>query len=270
MPFNPAEPSANLYGLFPSAYAQSLATTTGDPTADAINRLNLGQHARGDGGLRGYEDLIRNANEMGYRAEMGAQQKDRDVAWLNNFKAMIEAGAISGVHPGEATGLGIDPQRLASGDAAAIAAQRAARFKTLGEGANQFAQADQQVPGEYIQGVMADDYSRVIPPAPKSFVTTENKAKATQAEADMVSAKAAQQRAANGEGSSKDYVETEDVFNPFTRTWERAVKRRIYGRGGGGAAPAGGAAMPPPTTTKREPKFIQTPQGLKPNPKYKG
>lgn len=254
MPFNPAEPNAQLYGIMPQYYAASLAAKTGDRTADAINALNLGDHARGASGLRGYEDLIRQANEMGYRAEMGSQQKDRDVAYLNNVAALIKAGAARGIRPGEATQLQFDPTVVAEADAAALQAQQAENVSKVGSGVQGMAAGDLRPNLDYLAGILTPPQATAPTPAPTVAPTVDSQAKMINAEANREEAKYAGVRAKNSGGGGRDYTEYEEVWDPINKKMVTTAKRRVYGGGGGNAAPA-------PAVTPAQPRTKMGPNG---------
>lgn len=276
MPFNPAEPNAQLYGIIPQMYAQSLATSTGDPTADAINRLNLGGHARmGAGNMRGYEDLIAQANQMGYQAEMGDQQTRRDTAYYGAIPQMVQAGVGGAVLPGQNTGLQIDQRRLAQGDAAAMQAQQAKILENVAQATDAAAGADLQFDPKMLAGVLTSPWSNVIAPAPTPFVTTENKADMIRANNDTIKANASMVSARKPPGGGSDgktKTEENQVWDPVKKKWI-VISRTVKTDGNGGnQAPAEAKDDTDDTkTTVRERKYIKDANGeYVKNPNYKG
>jgi hypothetical protein len=272
MPFNPTAPNAALYGVFPQAYAQSLASPTGDPTADAINRLNLGQHARGSGGVGSYEDLIRQANMMGYSAEMGDQQTRRDVAYLGAVPNMVKVAAGGAVGPGADTGLQIDPTALRQADAAQAQAQQAENIQRIGTAIDAAAGGDFKFNDQYLAAALTNPWSNVIAPAPSKHVTTENQADMKRAENDAVKAQAAMVNArkpsSSGEGNTQ--TETNQVWDPAKKAWV-TIGRTVKQKGGGGQAPAEAKDDDDAPVKKRERKYLTDENGkVTRNPKYKG
>lgn len=273
MPFNPAEPNASIYGIIPQAYAQSLAQTTGDPTADAVNRLTLGMMARRGGGQEGYLSSIDKANQLGAEtARYEADTKgatDRDVAMLGNMANFAKGGYLRGVRAGPNTQIQMDPNVIAQADANAIQAQQAENFSKLGTGANQLSEAGVTPPVEYIRGVMTPPQApQLAPPVTKGYINPGDKASQDKAAADLISAQAARTRAANGEGrpNSEETVEENQVYDPKTgkyTTIGRTVKHKTKGHGDGSPAPA---------TEKAVPRTIVDPKTHKvvPNPAFKG
>lgn len=277
MAFNPAEPSASIYGIFPQLYGQSLAQSTGDPTADAINRLTLGRLARGSASTAGYEDLIRQANQMGASVEMAGQQKDRDVAWLNNIDKIIKVAGGRGVMPGQSTGLQIDPRVVAQADAAQAQAQQAENLQRVGTGMDAAAGADFAFDPSMIAGMLTNPWSSVIAPAPTKHVTTENQADMIRANNDTIKANASMisaKKPSGGDGDNKTSTEENQVWDPKTKTW-KTISRTVKSKGGSrdsSARKSDTVADDDSTKTEvRQRKYIQDANGnYVKNPNYKG
>jgi hypothetical protein len=200
MPINIAEPAHQLYGIIPQAYAQRLATPTGDPTADAINALNLGSQARRSN-MGGYEMLVARAQDAALQAHDLEQQTARGTAYMNQLPNLIDRGAGGAVSAAN-TGYLVDPRAIRGADVAQRKSIDAATFKTAGEGAEKLAGAGVPLPTEYLSGLITP--AEMNKPTPVSQTTTPMTPgqvdSRMSAEADKTQAGAAVTRAANGEG----------------------------------------------------------------------
>lgn len=278
MPFNPAEPSAALFGVIPQAYSQMLATRTGDPTVDAINALNLGMQARGDGGSRGYLDAIRESNQLGAesaRHEIETKaQGDLDVAFANNYHNYIKAGASGSIGPGAGSRVQLDRVAGREADVNALRTQEADNYSTMMTGAKAGAEAGVAPMTNYIRGILTPPSAEELIEAPQGgYISPKDqeqlKIDKLKAEADMVSAR--KPNASNGNDGAKSvthYIIGRDG-QPTPISVEVTDKNSPK-------VPTGPAAAPVSAPVTR--KFIQTtvqgPNGpytkLVRNPAYKG
>lgn len=218
---NLAKPSHELYGIFPQAYAQSLLASTGDPTADAINRLTLGMHARTGAGSAEYLAALREANQLEVGANLRLADSERagklDEAFVNNAAGIGQRGYLRAIRPGPNSNIQLDPNAIAEGDAVITKGVQAQTLENAGTGVKALADAGQSVNSNYLSGLFADPREETPPqiaaggyitPADKEKLLIENK----KADAETIKAGAAV-IAANKKGSSgnsTDDTDTED------------------------------------------------------------
>lgn len=270
MPFVPQVPNANVYGVIPQAYAQSLANTTGDPTADAVNRLNLGMLARMQGGNGSYLDAIRQANELGAATALQEERikgaNSRDVAYLQNIGAAVGKSIGRGIQLGPDSQLGIDPTVIALGDASALQGSQAENLQKLGAGAKSLADAGVAPPTDYIRGVMTPPPAQELaPPVTTGYISANDQAKneieREKAKADMITANAARTRAANGEGSNTQTTTTYIVGQDGTPV-PMSVEVKRKGSSGLAARAKDDDASPNDKDDKNKNKSKVAPTGL--------
>lgn len=229
MPFNPAEPAAALYGVIPQAYAQRLATVTGDPTVDAINALNLGSQARNDPGRGEYLSFLRDTNTQGFdasatEARIGAQ-KDIDVALLNNMDDMNKGGFLRGVNTGPESFIYRDPTVIAEADAAAIQAQQAENLNKAGTGAQAFANAGYRIPAKVLPGILTPPQAEEqLPNFETDYIKPVDKANLVIEEHKAESARIAANKPPSSSSGDVRYTDEYDADGNF-------VKRSVSGKG---------------------------------------
>jgi hypothetical protein len=267
MPFNPVNPNAAIYGVIPQAYAQSLAQSTGDPTADAINRLNLGMHARGASGLGGYEGLIRRANDQALEAAKMEGQVDLDKAMLAQIAPLADRGISRAVDTGTGSYIRRDNTALAEADAFLNQERQAGIYKTTMDGAKAGAEAGITPQAGYIQGMQTTPWHETpvdqvnlgyIPELDKQKLAIDKQ----EADAAMISAR----KPNASDKSDEPKYKVNQIWDPKQSKWV-TIGREVTGRGDGG-----GGGTPAPVSRVAS-KFIPDPKNpgkLIRNPAYKG
>lgn len=269
MPFNPIRPDANLYGVIPQLYAASLGRSTGDPGADAINAINLGNKARSDPGTGEYGALISEANKYGYDAALAEEQGKLDAAYLAQAPALLKQGAAGAFTTGPYSGIIRDNKAVAMADLAGRRGLQAEAYQKAMAGAKDSAEAGITPNTDVLSGIITPPESDIPAPFATGYISPNIQANITKAQADMISANAAKQRAANGEGkppSQEDTTQEVQVWNPKTQRYE-TISRTVTNKTKGpqhhqGATPSPGLVVPK--------TIIDSTGHVVPNPAYKG
>jgi hypothetical protein len=193
MPYDPATPAHQLYGIIPQAYAQRLASSTGDPTADAINALNLGRQARG-ANMQGYEALIRSAQEMGMQAHGAEQTTKRQADYLRYIPDAAEYGGAGAIGYDPRTGMiNPDPRAIRQVDAQQSGYIHSQTVGNVAGAMKDAADAGQKLPDSIVQGGMTSPYSKEYAPPTTNYIRPKDQEQLEidrmEAEASMVAAK---------------------------------------------------------------------------------
>jgi hypothetical protein len=226
MPYSVTAPNEKAFGTEQDAYLKSLLTTTGDPTADAVNRLNLGFQASGndpDEYKKLYLQYLQNQN-----AGAGAENnKDAAVAYINSGANLAKEGVAGAIMPpANNPYLRVDPNRLTASDAQHQQGMVGENVKNVGAGLKDLAEAGKLPDDATISGYLTPSIQRT--PAPVStYLSPGNKAKGKEADAAMLAAEAAMlhsQKYDGHQGGAGESVQTTFVsdgkggFVPIGRT----------------------------------------------------
>lgn len=257
MPYQAIAPNQAAFGTEQDAYLKSLLGPTGDPGADAINRVNLGFQARNS--PDNYLQALREANASQER--FGAAENSRDVAqsYLGNIAAILKQGAGRGIALPNNGYLQTDPSVMRTADVQALQAMQAEAVDKTGSGVEHLANAGFAPSAGYIGGMITPPAQ--AEPAPVSnYLSPGNKAKLEEAAAAKEQAAAATTRAVkNHEGANS----AKDVTTYIVKPDGSRIPVSVTSTTKPDSGPATGPAVP---------KHIIDPISHKviPNPAYKG
>lgn len=261
MPYTAIRPDQAGFGQEQAAYLAALQRGTGDPTADAINRITLMAKARnaGDGG---YMQALREANANQLAGSADANQSDVAQAYFPAAAALAKEGVAGAVLPnGDNHYLRVDPSRLTGSDAIHQQGMQAEIVQKTGEGVSKLAEAG-MAPTPATVGSMITPYLQPTPTEVTPYMSPKNKSDAEnadsnriKAEADMYDAKhGGQGRGGGGDKEVTTYIS--DGKGGFT-----PISKAVTSKGGGGPLP--------PTGGVDLRKTIIAPGGrVVPNPNY--
>ena len=204
MPYAAVKPDANIFGVFPSALAQRLGTVTGDKTADALNQILL--QMKSSGGAEGYLAALQAAQDNQLEGSAQENQTEIGKTYLQQLSGLADkgvAGALKVDNPYFAT----DSSKLVGNDAQVQQLRQSQIVQNAGAGVKSLADADMAPTPEAVGG-MITPYLQETPTEVKPYVTVENKAKKTTAEAAAENAKAATYRAVHNQEGKADGQET--------------------------------------------------------------
>lgn len=233
----------DLYGIFPTQYAASLAAASKDPAYGGAFRSRL--EAESEDEVDRYEQMLRAAQVGAQQLANTKAQGDVTVAGLNNYEHFAKAGTTQSLYDILPF---LDPVQAIASDARASAMRDAEQFKTVGEGAKESYDAGIQIDPNYAARLATspldtnpqavEDAYGVFPgpnaanptagfnPADTSKYTT-SQAQMLGAEADMLQAKNAPEIArihASGKGGGGSTTTT--VYLPDGTPISTTVKTK--------------------------------------------
>lgn len=264
MPYSVTAPNEKAFGAEQDTYLRSLASTTGDPAADAVNRLNLGFQARGNNPDE-YKQLY-----LQYLANQNAgagneNNKDIAQAYITSGGNLAKEGVAGAILPNAGNPyLRVDPSRLTGSDATHQQATYLSGVKDAGASIKDLTDAGFAPNAQTISGMITPT-PQATPAPVGNYLSPGNKAKLTEAEAAKVSAEAAMlhaQKYDGHQGGTGESVVTTMVsdgkggFVPIGKTVTNKTGK-------------GGATTP--VTAPAVPKTIVDSKGhVVANPAYKG
>lgn len=207
MPYTALAPNQAAFGTEQDAYLKALMAKSVDPTADAVNMLNLGNQARGSSG--DYLAALREANAQQMAGANAENDKDIAQAYITSGGNLAKEGVSGAILPNATNRyLRVSPDRLTSSDAVHQQDMYLGGVKNASEAVKNIAEAGFKLPDETV-GSMITPAMQTTPNKVFKYLSPQNKAKQEEADAAMVAANAAKYRAEkNGEGKNVDKTVT--------------------------------------------------------------
>ncbi len=187
------KPDSDIYGVFPTALAQSLAQPSGNPYIDNINRLALMQ--RGSSGTDDYTALMREAQIAQREGQAAADLSERQKAAIGIIPAVLATPKSAGVDLNALTGTNaIDNNYLRGGDAVELDRLTKAALQDTGAAFEKFSASGTSVPDQFKSDALAGPFDTQGPAVTSTPYTQlhvkkqEADAATERARADMISA----------------------------------------------------------------------------------